>query len=46
MIPQSVTGPAAIVSKRSKIRSSKVRYLDKLVDDLAKGKTMEKVLRK
>lgn len=24
----------------------KVRYLDKLVDELAKGKTMEKVLRK
>jgi hypothetical protein len=24
----------------------KVRYLDKLVDDLAKGKTMEKILRK
>ena len=23
----------------------KIRYLDKLVDDLAKGKTMEKVLR-
>lgn len=24
----------------------KIRYLDKLVDDLAKGKTMEKILRK
>ena len=24
----------------------KVRYLDKLVDELAKGKTMEKILRK
>ena len=23
----------------------KIRYLDKLVDELAKGKTMEKVLR-
>ena len=23
----------------------KIRYLDKLVDDLAKGKTMEKILR-
>ena len=26
--------------------TKKVRYLDKLVDELAKGKTMEKVLRK
>ena len=24
----------------------KIRYLDKLVDELAKGKTMEKILRK
>lgn len=24
----------------------KVRYLDKLIDELAKGKTMEKILRK
>jgi len=24
----------------------KIRYLDKLIDDLAKGKTMEKILRK
>ena len=26
--------------------TQKVRYLDKLVDELAKGKTMEKILRK
>jgi hypothetical protein len=25
---------------------SKIRYLDKLVDELAKGKAMEKILRK
>jgi hypothetical protein len=25
--------------------TKKVRYLDKLVDDLAKGKTLEKILR-
>jgi len=24
----------------------KIRYLDKLVDELAKGKTMDKILRK
>jgi hypothetical protein len=24
----------------------KIRYLDKLIDELAKGKTMEKILRK
>lgn len=26
--------------------TQKVRYLDKLVDELAKGKSMEKILRK
>ena len=28
------------------IRSSQFRYLDKLVDELAKGRAMEKILRK
>ena len=27
-------------------KKKKVRYLDKLIDELAKGKTMEKILRK
>jgi hypothetical protein len=36
---------AGIAWKKSKQTHSKMRYLDKLIDELAKGKTMEKILR-
>ena len=39
-------GAAATAWRTSRNPSSKMRYLDKLVDELAKGKAMEKSQRK
>ena len=48
--PTPTSSPAPSAASASKISKTplmqKLRYLDKLVDELAKGKPMEKILRK
>jgi hypothetical protein len=44
-MPFSAVYPAYVNTAERKGRTKKIRQLDKLVDELAKGKALEKVLR-